>query len=105
MSVGYGCPECDKKLSEQDFLSKVFQIYKNGEYEPQENLMFSEKGVIKHSCGKILTKPPKHILFKRGVCRCSEIKTFEDAKRFVEQIPEFELVSFETSSQPVMIRH
>lgn len=105
LSVGYGCPECDKKLSEQDFLSKVFQIYKNGEYEPQENLMFSEKGVIKHSCGKILTKPPKHILFKRGVCRCSEIKTFEDAKRFVEQIPEFELVSFETSSQPVRIRH
>lgn len=105
LRIGYGCPECDKKFSEQDFLIKVFKIYKNGEYEPQERLMFSEKGLFRHSCGKTLNKSPKHILFGKGTCQCNEIKTFEDAKRFVEKTPGFELVDFERSTQPVKIRH
>lgn len=105
LRAGYGCPECDKKFSEQDFLIKVFKMFENGEYEPQEKLMFSEKGLFRHSCGKTFYKSPKHILFGKGICQCNEIKTFEDAKRFIDKTPDFEIVDFERAKKPITLRH
>lgn len=84
--AGWGCPECDSKITQAALFKRLFDIAGQGEYELlSEFHSMNEPVRIRHiPCGKIYSIKPRAFLFEKSRCQCNLTTSFEEAQREVD---------------------
>lgn len=79
LTLGCGCPECDAKLSETEFIKRQMTLVGNGQYEPTEPCRgYGKKIRIRHkTCGKERFMRSTDLIWFGRECKCKYDVTME----------------------------
>ncbi len=104
--TGWGCPECDAKLSYDERYRTIVEKLGNNEYEVMEPFV-SNDIKIKHFhkvCGKEKSFKPRMFIFYGKRCRCSTRSPENEVRDFVEE-KGFELRSYTNATEKMTVYH
>ena len=104
---GWGCPECNMKLTPDEVFERIVEISTDGEYlvegaSPHE---YSEIALYHKKCETVFNMNVRSFLYEGVRCNCANRMPLIDAKKTIEKNGEFEIVRFYSASRPVSIRH
>ena len=79
VALGCGCPECEQKLSETEFIGRQMMLIGDGQYEIAEPFRgYGTKIKILHkTCGKVRYMRPANLIWMGRECRCMYDVTME----------------------------
>ena len=73
--MGAGCPECDKKLTEETIVNRMLSCLGDGQYElvpPSSNESWK---VLHRTCGRVRDSDVQRIIYEKTQCVCSQVMT------------------------------
>lgn len=111
MALGCGCPDCDQKLSEAEFIGRQMMLIGDGQYEPTEPFRgYGTKIKILHkTCGKMRLMRPADLIWMGRECRCMYDVTIEKLQKRIDSSgKEYKLIRYHGKwgvGQMVTIRH
>lgn len=104
---GWGCPECEERLSPQELFRKIFETQKGEEYELLTDFEKCQKPVtVRHTeCGRVYTQTPVKLIKRHVPCKCHlDVNNIKRASEWLqEHHPEFEILSFTDMNAPVKL--
>ena len=110
LECGWGCPVCDRKYNEQNFINRLMDIQEHGEYELEKQPSENNPVVsIKHMpCGTSYYVNIRDFLYGHNRCAKCKNRGMEDFVREIKDLcgNNYELVGeFVRTKDKVKIRH
>lgn len=104
---GWGCPECNMKLTPDEVFERVVETSTDGEYlvigsSPHE---YEEIALYHKKCEEVFNIKVRSFLYEGLRCNCANRIPLLEAKKTIEHDGDFEIVSFRSVSRPVSIKH
>jgi len=104
--MGIGCPECDKKLSEETVINRMLACVGDGQYELTESSEDGKRKVLHLTCGRVRDQHVQQIIYEEKECICSRLVTIESLQNRIDPTEkEFTVLGFEKKIQEVTLRH
>lgn len=108
LSRGFGCPECEKELSDEQILEKHVKCVGDRKYVLDGEIQGKNFVKIRHeTCGKSKSELPRDVMYGIKPCKCEQCLTEKKIQQCVDGgLKRFVLVSYEESGKncKVMIR-
>lgn len=104
---GWGCPKCNKQLTEHDRFVRLIVAMGKGSYDVKSRFESTGKKVTlyHHRCKKNIMMRPSDFLFEGIRCACENMVIYGDAKKEVESHQGFRLIEFQDTSTPIRVLH
>lgn len=104
---GWGCPNCDRELSDDAMFQRLFDSQNDGTYTLCSEFLGLSKHITLHhnTCGSTYKIRARNFIIENARCECEYMISEEQARTAIESFGEFELLTFESTSAPVQIRH
>lgn len=104
---GWGCVQCDEKMTEQKLIKRLVKHIGNGEFIFKGEVFNKQKQI------KLYHKPTSEIVvvgiakfvFKNTKYRCTQTITKEKAQKTLIKNKEFKLIEFNGTNKPVTVYH
>jgi len=104
---GWGCPDCEDRLTPQELFRNIFRIQKGGEYELLTDFEEYLKPVrVRHNeCGKEYSQMPVKLIKRNVPCSCHlDVNNIERASKWLaDHYPQFEIMSFTDMTKEVTL--
>lgn len=104
--TGFGCPFCNRNLSDTEILKQAFPRLTNNSYQltGEFNGMYKKTMFTHNSCGNSFETLPQKILYKDYHCSC-ELKISKNvAEKRVSERARFKLQKYSGPSDPVIVK-
>lgn len=103
---GWGCPDCDAQLSDQELFQHIFDTAACGDYELLSFLDMNHKITIRHhACCREYSVRPRSFLEESARCACGKVSSREELYRRIDLLGNFELIDFQNTKKPLRILH
>ncbi len=103
---GWGCPDCDTKLSDQELFQHIFDTVACGDYELLSFLDMNHRITIRHhACGRAYSIRARSFLEESARCACGKVSSREELYRRIDLLGNFELIDFQNTKKPLRILH
>ncbi len=104
--TGFGCPQCDEKLSDTERYSHIVQVLGQGEYELKEPYVSNSRQtrMFHRRCGQEFTIKPGRFIYYGGRCLCRIRYTEDEVREYVE-VHGFQLLSYKNTTSPMILFH
>ena len=101
LSRGFGCPECEKELSDEQILEKHIKCVGDGNYVLDGEIQGKNFIKIRHTtCGKSKKELPREIMYGIKPCKCEQRLTEKKIQECVDGgLKRFVLVSYEENGK------
>ena len=104
--IGWGCPECNKKLTYSERYTHLVHVLGNGEYDVRENIVSPVKKIQHYHrvCGQLSNIKPKMFIFYGERCRCRGTK-IESKLRQSAEMNGLKFISYDHGNRTVTLFH
>ena len=103
---GWGCPECDHLLGDEQLLQRLFDHASGGGYDLLSFSGFADKLVVRHkACGREYAVRTRSFLEEQQRCQCSRISTTDEILRSIALCGNFDLLQFQPDTSMLEIKH
>lgn len=104
---GWGCPQCEEKLSAQELYSKLVETSTNGEYIVTGSFVQMAKPVelLHKRCNQTVSITPTKFLFEQKRCSCENRILENEIRERIESVEGFHLVHFQGANNPITLLH
>lgn len=104
---GWGCVQCDAKISEQKLIKRLVKHIGNGDFVFKGETFDKQRRIKLYykPTGVIITVGITKFLFTNAKYRCIKMITKEEAQKKFAKNKEFKLIEFTSINKPVEIYH
>ena len=107
IQTGWGCVNCDSKLSEHELLQRLIDVGGKSEYQIIGSFKSTSDKILLHHnvCDHDFNVVVTDFLFKYKRCSCMHKLPTHEIESFMQLHPEFELIEFKGTAYPVTLYH